>query len=81
MWEAVPVVLGAALGLIAGPHGRTAVTRLVGGALAIGIIVALASGELAESWAFVLVDSGVALLSACVVRALALAASRWRSST
>jgi hypothetical protein len=79
MWEVVPVVLGAGLGVVAGAARRTHVVWLVCGAVAIGIGVGLASGELAHSWAFVLVDSGVALLAAGVARALPLALAR-RSS-
>jgi hypothetical protein len=80
MWEVIPVVLGGALGLAAGSSGRTAVVRLVCGALAIGIVVALASGELAESAAFVVVDAALALLAAVLARSLAVFAARRRSS-
>ncbi len=79
MWEVIPVVLGALLGLVAGGPGPTQVVRLVSGALAIGTLVALLSGELRESWAFALLDSGVALLAAVVARAAAAVAVGRRS--
>lgn len=79
MWELMPLVAGAALGLLAGAPGRASAVRLGCGALVIGFMVALASGELAESWAFVLIDAGIALLGAFAARAMVLTARR-RSS-
>jgi hypothetical protein len=79
MWEAIPVILGAALGLVAVRWERWLLVRLGCGALAIGIVVSLAAGELAENPAFALVDGGVALLAAVVARALVLAVARRQS--
>ncbi len=70
MHEIGPVLAGVVLAglawrFVADTRARVGVLAL--GALLIGLVASLASGEFAESWLFVLVDAGLVALSAAVV--------------
>lgn len=58
--EVVPVVLGIALGTVAGPGpGRRGILAGLGASLALGVLVAWASGELARSVGYAIFDTAV----------------------
>ena len=75
------ILVGAGLGV--GAHYRHIKpwSPVVGlAALAIGVLAATASGEVAESWAFVLFDTAQAWAAAIGAALLASALERWRST-
>jgi hypothetical protein len=62
MKELLPVAIGAASGLLAGPRpGRWRGVAYAFAALGLGVLVSWAVGELADSFAFAFFDAGVAL--------------------
>lgn len=77
MQELVPVVIGVALGVVAGRRtGRWAWLLVLGAAPVLGVLVAWAVGELAESVAFAALDTVVVALTACIVVAAKRLATR-----
>lgn len=80
MNEIFPIAAGVVTALIVHrvASSRLRVVLLAALSLTFGLIAALISGELAESWAFLLVDTGLVLIVAVIaLGALAL----WRRRT
>lgn len=73
MYELFPVLAGVLVGLLVWrlPNQRQRAATLVVACLAIGAVAAFVSGELFESWVFLLLDTVLALLAAGVTLAVA----------
>jgi hypothetical protein len=71
MHEVFPVTMGALIGVgaLRMPAGRWRWLTLAVISLVVGLVAALISGELAESWAFVLVDTAQVLVVALLAGA------------
>jgi hypothetical protein len=72
MNEIFPVLAGAAIGAVVPRFlsGRLLAVALVALSVIFGVLAALISGELAESWAFVLFDTAQVLIVAVLVAVL-----------
>lgn len=81
MYEAAVVLAGAVLGLSAyGLHVKAGEAVVAAGAVTMGVVASAASGELAVSWVFVLVDVAQVAGGAVVGAFAAVGAERWRAS-
>jgi len=76
MYELIPIVVGASIGIASMRLGgwRAQALVVIPASVIVGIAAAILSGEIDKSWAFVLWDTAQALMAAVLANVLA---ARW----